>query len=117
MSLSAYGADYVLNYLLAGTRYVQLHTGAPGTAGTANVAATSTRQPVTFGAASGQTASNTGVPRWSSIATAETYNHISIWSAASGGNCLATQGMAAAKTVGIGDSFEFPAASIVVTAA
>lgn len=67
-------------------QYVQLHTGDPGAAGTANVSVGSTTrvQAVTAAAASGAKSSPNLGP-WTNGGTGETITHISVWSASSGG--------------------------------
>jgi hypothetical protein len=71
---------------LVATPFVQLHTGDPGAAGTANVSVGSTtRNAVTWNAAAaGSMALNTLGP-WTNGGTSETITHISIWTLASGG--------------------------------
>ena len=57
--LSSYAANAILNAMgnntsfAVATAYVQLHTAAPGSAGTANVATETTRKAVSFAVASG----------------------------------------------------------------
>ena len=62
--------------------YVQLHLGDPGSAGTANPAANTTRQAATFGTgATGRAISNTAAVEWTSVPNTETYTWISLWDA------------------------------------
>lgn len=69
----------------ATTYYIQLHTGHPGAAGTTSIAVNSTRQAVTFAAASaGSKASNLDAA-WLSVSTTETYAYFTIWTAVSAG--------------------------------
>ena len=95
--------------------YVQLHTGAPGANGTANVAGESVRQQATgtFTISAGST-TNPNPVNWTSVTTAETYTHISLWSAASSGTFLAS-GSITANAVSIGDNFSIPAADATIS--
>lgn len=97
--------------------YVQLHTGAPGEAGTANVATENTRKLVTFGAASGGTATSNVALTWSSVAATETFSHFTIFDALTVGNCLVTAALTASKAVTAGDDFEIASGSLTVTLA
>jgi len=82
------GANALLDgTALGATLYVQLHTGDPGTNGTANVATESARKAFTRTAAAGGVATNVASIEWPSAAATETATHVSIWSAASGGTC------------------------------
>lgn len=88
--------------------YVQLHTGAPGAAGTSNIAGESTREAATFGSASGGSSTTTGNTVWTNVSTAETYTDVSFWSAVSGGTFLGSSLLTTARTVAVGDDFTIP---------
>lgn len=66
---------------------VQLHTGAPGSAGTANVSSVTTRPAVTWNAASAGSITASNQPAWTSWAgtNAEVDTDISFWSASTSG--------------------------------
>lgn len=91
------------------TPYIQLHTAAPGAAGTSNVAGNATRKLVSFGAASAGTISNDAAIEWSSgeVDTSEDYTHWSIWSASSNGT-FHCSGTVTANAVTSGDTFTIP---------
>ena len=123
------GSATIVNALLAsvlndasftayGPVYVQLHTGAPGAAGTSNVAGNSTRQSCgsnsAFGAPSGGSTTNLNAITWTSVSTAETYTHVSIWSAATLGVFIAS-GSITANAVSIGDTFTIPISDMTVS--
>lgn len=115
--------DLVLNWLLttgSATRpsgwHVQIHIGTPGEDGTANPAANNGRQPVTFGPASGGTVSNQTAVSWTSVAANETYTHVTVWSASTGGTPLLYGLLTQPRTVTAGDTFTIPAGSLTVTA-
>lgn len=98
-----------------GTLYVQLHTGAPGAAGTSNVAGESTRQAAgTFTSPSGGSSTNNAAVTWTSVTTAETYTHVSLWSASTSGTFIAS-GSITANAVSIGDTFTIPISDITVS--
>jgi hypothetical protein len=90
--LSAYLADKWL-MTLAGTAYsasavyAQQHIGAPGTAGTSNLSAITTRDAVTLGTPAAGVIAMTNAPVYSETAT-ETEEYISLWDASTAGNFL-----------------------------
>lgn len=76
-------------YTTSGNVFVQVHTGAPGTAGTSNVSVgTTTRASATFGTASGGVISITGTPSFTNGGTSETLTAVSIWTASTSGTYL-----------------------------
>jgi hypothetical protein len=101
----------------AGTLYVKLHTGDPGSAGASNSSANTTRGALTFGsAASGGVATATAFPTWATWASgSETLTHISLWDASSGGNCLWTVALAASKAITNGDSFTLSSVTLTIS--
>src|SRR5579875_1576288 len=122
---SAAVADAVLASILNdaaftsyGPVYVQLHTGAPGAAGTANVAGESTRESAgsnpAFATPSGGITSNLNVITWTSVSTTETYTNITLWSAATGGTFIAS-GTITASAVTAGQNFSIPVGGLSVT--
>ena len=94
--------------------YAKLHTGAPGSAGTSNAAGNTTRQEVTFGAASGGAISNDNAPTWTSVSTSEDYTHVSLWDDVSAGNFLMS-GTITANAVVAGDTFTIPVGDMDIT--
>lgn len=86
------------------TPYIQLHTGAPGSAGTANVATESTRKSVSFAAAASGAVSNDVAISWTSVAGTEDFTHWSLWTASSGGTFV-WSGTMTANPVTAGDTF------------
>lgn len=88
----------------AGSLYVKLHTGDPGSAGTANASAVTTRYAVTFSAASaGSMALSSMGGTWSMTGT-ETISHISLYDASTAGNFLWSVALTASKSVVSGDT-------------
>lgn len=102
--------------------YVKLHKGDPGSAGTANASAVTTRKAATFAAASsGTIALNGTLPVWArpSMTATETISHISVWDASTSGNFLFSLKLNVPKSVVNEDglaldavSFKFAATSI-----
>lgn len=73
---------------LVATPFIQIHTGDPGAAGTANVSVGSTtRIAPTFNAASAgsMTTASFSPTGWTNGGTSETITHISVWTASSAG--------------------------------
>jgi hypothetical protein len=88
MNLSAYGANAILNgTAMPSTLWVQLHTGDPTTAGTANIATDSRRRSFTRTTATAQEVFNAALIEWLNAPATEDLTHISIWDAEGGGNC------------------------------
>lgn len=87
-NLSTPGANAVLDgTAMPTTLYVQLHTGNPGTNGTANVAAETRRKSFTRTAGSGGASANDILIEWLDAAATEDLTHVSLWSASSAGVC------------------------------
>jgi hypothetical protein len=110
--------DLVFNAVAYGgqaTVYVKLHTGDPGEAGTANAAANATRKAATFGASAAGVVTNDSAATWTNVPNAETYSHVSLWDAETGGNCLWVGALTAAKTVAVGDTFNIAIGALTVS--
>ncbi len=117
--ITAAQANSMLDAYMRGTSYagnstpfVKLHTGDPGSAGTSNAAGNTTRQSAAFAAASaGANATNADIV-WTNVNTAETYSHVSLWTAVSAGTFLGSAALTASKTVAIGDTFTIASGSL-----
>jgi len=94
--------------------YMKLHTGDPGSAGTSNASAETTRKVLTWSAAaSGSKAITTTLPSWTPWAAgSETISHVSVWDAASSGNFLYSFALSSSKAVSNGDTFNITSHSI-----
>lgn len=90
----------------ASATYLKLHIGDPGEDGTGNPAAETTRQPVSFSAASSGSKSSTATVEWTLVAATETYSHWSLWDNSTAGNCLWYGALSANASVTAGDTFE-----------
>jgi hypothetical protein len=92
---------------VAGT-FVQLHTGDPGAAGTANVSVGSTtRNSFVFSSSSSGSSLSLGTApaSWTNGGTSETLTHISVWTASSAGTFLFSVALSTARAWASGDSF------------
>jgi hypothetical protein len=85
--------------------YVQLHTGDPGAAGTSNVSAVTTRNAITWNAASAGSMAINAINAYS-MTTTETISHVSFWSASSAGTCYRTAALTSSIPVVNGSSFD-----------
>jgi hypothetical protein len=100
------------------TLFIQLHTGDPGSAGTANVSSVTTRPALNFGAASaGSQSAVATLPSWATWAgtNGEVITHISVWGASSGGTFYYSAALAASKTVNTGDTVNLTSLTVALT--
>ena len=107
------GANAALDAANAAFPWVKLHTGDPGSAGTANAAANATRHQATDGAASGGAATTSAPVVWSSgeVTTTETYTHFTRWSASTAG-VVGMSGTVTAGAVTAGTAFTLAASDL-----
>uniref|UniRef100_UPI003F69439F phage tail fiber protein n=1 Tax=Paractinoplanes polyasparticus TaxID=2856853 RepID=UPI003F69439F len=84
--------------------YVKLHTGDPGSAGTANASATTTRMQMTLGAPSAGSATSSAMSWTSWVPASETLTHFSIWDNSTAGNFLQSGAFSASKSPTSGDT-------------
>lgn len=100
------------------TLFVQLHTGDPGSAGTANVSSVTTRPALNFGAASaGSQSAVATLPSWATWAgtNGEVVTHISVWGASSAGTFYYSAALTASKTVNTGDTLNLSSLTVALT--
>lgn len=95
--------------------YVQLHIGDPGAAGTSNTSAVTTREAVSWSAASGGSKSESGAPTSWSMTTGETISHISCWDASTSGNFLLSAALSSSRAVVNGDSVSLTTLTVALT--
>ena len=88
------------------TPFVQLHTGDPGSAGTANVSAVTTRNALTLAAPSGGAAALSSLASYS-MTTSETITHVSLWSASTAGTFQESWALTAGVPVVNGSTLTF----------
>lgn len=98
---------------------VQLHTGAPGAAGTANVSSVTTRQPVTWGAPSAGSVAASNEPAWTNWAgtNGEADTDLSFWSAPTGGTFGFSMQLGSSVTMDTGDSLTLTSITITIPTA
>lgn len=110
--------------MLAGTAFtapattaVKLHTGDPGSAGTSNASAETTRKALTWSAASaGSKAITTTLPQWATwSAGSETISHFSVWDSTTAGNFLFSGAFTSSRAVVNGDTLNITSLSIAFT--
>lgn len=111
MSISNYAELAMLNALrntsfAVAATYIKLHTGDPGEDGTANAATNTSRQSVSFSAASAGSMASSATVTWTNVSTTETYSHWSLWDNSTAGNCLWTGALASSAAVTAGDTFQ-----------
>lgn len=92
--------------------YVKLHVGDPGAAGTANASAVTGRIQATFAAPSGGAISLASMAAQFAMTATETISHVSVWDAATGGNCLWTAALGAPRNVQSGDQLNLSGATL-----
>lgn len=99
---------------VAAANFVQLHTGPPGAAGTANVSSVATREAQAWGAAAGGAVAATGTPTWPAWAgtSPETITDISHWSLVTAGVFQFSVQLAAPVTFHTGDIAELTADTV-----
>jgi hypothetical protein len=88
--------------------FIQLHTGDPGAAGTANISVGSTtRNSFVFSSSSSGSALSLSTPpsAYTNGGTSETLTHISAWTAASGGTFSFSVALTTPKTWASADVF------------
>ncbi len=93
--------------------YAKLHVADPGAAGTSNAATETTRQAVSWGAASSTTgivANDTAVT-WTNIAGSQDATHFSLWDNVSAGNFLGS-GTITANPYTAGDTYTIATGAI-----
>lgn len=98
---------------------VQLHTGAPGSAGTANVSSTTTRPSVTWNSPSAGSVSASNQPAWTNWAgtNGEVDTDISFWSASVAGTFGLSMQLNASVTMDTGDSLTLTSITISIPTA
>lgn len=102
-------------YSAGQAQYVQLHVGAPGAAGTTNVAGNNVRQATgAFAAPSGGSTTNNSAINWTSVSTSETYSHVSLWTAVTAGSFICS-GSITASAITAGQNFQIPIGGMTVS--
>ena len=100
--------------------FAQLHTGAPGAAGTANVSSVTTRKAVTWASPSGGAVSANGtLPSWTSWAgtSPETDTDLSFWTAVTSGTFNMSMTLSSSVTMLTGDSLTLTSITVTIPVA
>ena len=100
----AAGANTALDAMAAAYRWIKLHVGDPGSAGTANAATETTRKQATWASASGGSVATSAALAWTSVAGTEDFTHFSAWTASTAGT-FGFSGTVTANPVTAGDNF------------
>lgn len=109
--ISEDGANAALDGLVNTYGYVQLHVGAPGAAGTANVAGETTRKYSNWDSATGGTIVTSNDLLWLSVAATEDYTHFTLWDTDVGG-IFGASGTITAVPVTAGDDVTLAAGDL-----
>ena len=118
--LSTAVADAALSTIIGtDAAYVQLHTGPPGAAGTANVSSTTTREAVTWGTPAAGSVAASGTPEWTAWAgtNGEIDTDLSFWSAATAGTFGLSMPLSASVTMDTGDSLTLTSLTVSIPTA
>lgn len=98
----------------AASPFVKLHVGDPGSAGTANQSAVTTRNAATFAAPSAGSMAISSIGTWS-MTTSETISHISIWDNVSAGNFMESWALTGSVPVVNGSTFSLTTLTLAFT--
>ena len=104
-------------YTAAQAAYAQLHTGDPGSAGTANVSAgDTTRQALTFTTSAAESLALTSSPTaWTNGGTSETITNISLWTASTAGTFVGSVTLTASKAWAASDTLTLNTCTITLS--
>lgn len=118
--LSATVANAALSTIIGtDANNVQLHTGAPGAAGTANVSSVTTRPAVTWGSPSAGSVAASNQPAWTNWAgtSPETDTDLSFWSASTSGTFGFSCQLSSSVVMNTGDSLTLTAITVSIPVA
>lgn len=118
--LSATVANAALSSIIGtNASNVQLHTGAPGAAGTSNVSSVTTRPSVTWGSPSAGSVAASSQPAWTSWAgtNGETDTDISFWSASTSGTFGFSTTLSSSVVMNTGDSLTLTSITVSIPVA
>ena len=114
--LSATAANAALTTLASTYPWIQLHTAAPGAAGTTSVATETTRKQATWGTASAGSIATSAALTWTSIAGSQDATHFTAWSASTAG-VFGFSGVITANAYTAGDTFTISSAGLTASLA
>jgi len=110
----AEGADTALDALGAAYTWIQLHTAAPGAAGTTAIATETTRKQATWGASVNGAMANTNAITWTNIAGSQDATHFTAWTASTAG-VFGFSGTINAAAYTAGDTYNIASGDLDVT--
>lgn len=96
------------------TVYMKLHTADPGAAGATAASAVTTRNQVTWNAASAGSMTLSSISGYS-MTTGETISHVSFWDASSAGNFLQSAALTTPQAVINGSTLNFTTVTLSFT--
>lgn len=94
--------------------YVKLHIGDPGSAGTSNAAAVTTRNQITWNAASSGSMTLSSLSGYS-MTTSETISHVSLWDSSSAGTFYQSAALSVSQAVINGSTLNFTTFTLAFT--
>ncbi len=106
------GLGNATNWTAPTAFWVKLHTGDPGSAGTANAATNTTRKQASFAAASGGSMTTDADLDWTSVPATETITHVSFWTASTSGTFLGSDALDVPQAVLSGGELKIPTGSL-----
>lgn len=115
--LSAARANSILNvlrntaYSAIATPFVKLYIGDPGASGASNAANATTRNAITWNAASGGSMTLATLSAFTGT-TSETITHIGIWDASTAGNFIESWALTSSVPIILGSSLTFSAVTL-----
>lgn len=96
--------------------YMQLHTAAPGAAGTTAVATETSRKLLTWGTAASGSIASTNAVSWASIAGSQDATHFTTWSVITAGTgTFGVSGTVTANPYTAGDTVTLAIGAVVVS--
>jgi hypothetical protein len=115
VGVAAASANTFIDGITSGV-HLQFYVGDPGAAGTSNQAGSTARVALTFPAASGGAATQTGTQSLSSWAGgSQNLSHAALWSASSGGTFRGSFAFAVTRAVVNGDTLNVSGVALSVT--
>lgn len=117
MSKSNYAENATLDYILASTKYLSLHTGDPGETNSPTNEVTGgsyARQAITFNSASGGSKSSNSTATFTAM-PAVTITYVGVYDASTSGNLLYSAALSPSRTTVAGDSVTFASGNVTAT--
>lgn len=120
VGIASASADAILNLYRATNItapagvHIKLHTGDPGSAGTANASAVTTRNQATWSAPSSNAIALSALATWA-MTTTETISHLSFWDASTSGNFLRSAALSAGVAVVNGSTLQVTTLTVAVS--